>query len=46
MQVQDENRWIFQDEVDFEALISSPDGLLAFFSYLSKEYQLDYLVVW
>eukprot|EP01084_Bolivina_argentea_P072843 132239_1 len=44
MQIQDENRWIFQDEVDFQALISTPDGLLAFFSYLAKEYQLNYLV--
>ncbi len=30
MQVQGENRWIFQDEVYFEALISPPDGLVVF----------------
>ena len=41
----DKNTWIFSDEVDFEALISTPDGLLAFLDHLGKEYELNNLVV-
>ena len=41
----DNERWISQNEVNFETLIFTPDGLIAFLDYLGREYQLNYLVV-
>ena len=41
----DENVWIMADEVDFQALISTPNGLVEFLDHLAREYELNYLVV-
>ena len=33
------------EEVDFQALISTPNGLVEFLDHLAREYELNYLVV-
>eukprot|EP01083_Nonionella_stella_P055892 147383_1 len=39
-----ENEWIYKDQIDFQALISTPDGLNEFLDHLAKEYELNLLV--
>ena len=41
----DETVWITSDEIDFQALISTANGLVEFLDHLAKEYELSYLVV-
>eukprot|EP01084_Bolivina_argentea_P302448 522035_1 len=40
----EDNEWIYQDEVDFQAVVSTSDGLLAFLKFLAHEEQLNYLL--